>query len=182
MFTRTIALIGEENLNKLKNKKVAVFGLGGVGGFAVEALCRSGIQNFLLVDNDIVNISNFNRQIIATEENLNKEKTLALKERILSINKNAKVEIKNLFYLPENSNEIDFSLYDYIIDAVDTVSAKIEIILRAKECGVNPEVVMLWVGHESDNDVKTSRVDRGYTTYSDDYLLSEINKIHYEYK
>ena len=136
MFSRTLALIGEENLNKLKNKKVAVFGLGGVGGFTVEALCRSGIQNFLLIDNDIVNISNFNRQIIATEENLNKEKTLALKERILSINKNAKVEVKNLFYLPENSSEINLANYDYVVDAVDTVSAKIEIILRAKENNV----------------------------------------------
>ncbi|MBR5192408.1 MAG: tRNA threonylcarbamoyladenosine dehydratase [Clostridia bacterium] len=149
MFSRTVALIGEESLNKLKGKKVAVFGLGGVGGYAVEALARSGIENFLLIDNDTVNISNFNRQIIATNENLNKEKTLALKTRILSINKNAKVEIKNLFYLPQNSTEIDLSTCHYVIDAVDTVSAKIEIILRAKELGI-PVISCMGTGGKLD--------------------------------
>ncbi len=149
MFTRTIALIGEEKLNILKQKKVLVFGLGGVGGYTVEALARSGIENFLLIDNDNVNISNFNRQIIATNENLNKEKTLALKTRILSINKNAKVEVKNLFFLPENSNEIDFSLYDYVIDAVDTVSAKIEIILKAIKSNV-PVISCMGTGGKLD--------------------------------
>lgn len=132
-FERTIALFGEENFKKLQNLKVLIFGIGGVGGYTVEALARSGIENFCLVDGDVVSESNINRQIIATTLTVGKAKVDVMKNRILEINPSAKVETKKLFYLPENSGEIDFEKYDYIIDAIDTVSAKLDIIERAKK-------------------------------------------------
>ena len=131
-FERTISLFGEENFAKLQNKSVLVFGVGGVGGYAVEALARSGIENFCLVDGDVVSESNINRQIIATTKTVGRAKVEVMKERILEINENAKVETKQLFYLPENANELDFEKYDFVIDAIDTVTAKLDIIERAK--------------------------------------------------
>lgn len=148
-FSRTAMLIGEENVEKLSSCHVAVFGIGGVGGYVVEALARSGVGEFHLIDNDTVNITNINRQIIATHDTLGKYKTEVMKERILSINPDAKVNVYNTFYLPENSSEFDFSKYDYIVDAVDTVTAKIEIIVNAKKAGV-PVISSMGTGNKLD--------------------------------
>jgi len=132
-FERTISLFGEEKFAKLKNKKILIFGIGGVGGYVVEALARSGVENFCLVDGDVVSESNTNRQIIATIKTVGRPKVEVMKERILEINENAKVEAKHIFYLPENAEEIDFEKFDYVIDAIDTVTAKLDIIERAKK-------------------------------------------------
>ena len=134
-FSRTELLIGKEALERLQNAKVAVFGIGGVGGFAVEALVRSGIGQFDLIDNDKVCMTNLNRQIIATRKTIGKYKTDLMKERILEINPDAKVEVHRCFYLPEKQEEFDFSEYTYVIDAVDTVTAKIGIIEQSKKAG-----------------------------------------------
>ena len=135
-FMRTEMLLGAENMKKLKSAHVAVFGLGGVGGHVCEALARCGIENFTLFDNDKVASSNLNRQIIATVDTLGMDKTEAMKNRILSINPSAEVVCHNVFYLPENADNFPFSGIDYIVDAIDTVSAKIELVLRAKELGI----------------------------------------------
>ena len=132
-FERTISLIGEEKFNKLKSAKILIFGIGGVGGYTVEALARSGIENFCLVDGDCVSESNINRQLIATTRTVGRPKVEVMKERILEINPDAQVETKQMFYLPENSKEIDFKKYDYIIDAIDTITAKLDIIMQAKK-------------------------------------------------
>jgi len=135
-FSRTAQLIGEENVKNLFSKHVIVFGCGGVGGFVVEALARSGIGKISLVDNDSVNISNINRQIIALHSTVGKQKVDVLKNRILDINPNCQVFTFNTFFLPENSHSFDFSQYDYVVDAVDTVTAKIEIIKKSKDANV----------------------------------------------
>ena len=135
-FSRTAQLIGEENVKNLFSKHVIVFGCGGVGGFVVEALARSGIGKITLVDNDSVNISNINRQIIALHSTVGKQKVDVLKNRILDINPNCQVFTFNTFFLPENSHSFDFSQYDYVVDAVDTVTAKIEIIKKSKDANV----------------------------------------------
>ena len=135
-FSRTAQLIGEENVKKLFSKHVIVFGCGGVGGFVVEALARSGIGKISLVDNDSVNTSNINRQIIALHSTVGKQKVDVLKNRILDINPNCQVFTFNTFFLPENSHSFDFSQYDYVVDAVDTVTAKIEIIKKSKDANV----------------------------------------------
>ncbi|MBO4940943.1 MAG: tRNA threonylcarbamoyladenosine dehydratase [Clostridia bacterium] len=135
-FMRTEMLLGAENMKKLKSAHVAVFGLGGVGGHACEALARCGIQNFTLFDNDKVASSNLNRQIIATVDTIGMDKTEAMKNRILSISPSAKVVCHNIFYLPENADNFSFSGIDYVVDAIDTVSAKIELVLRAKKLGI----------------------------------------------
>lgn len=132
-FIRSEMLLGSEALEKLHKSKVAVFGIGGVGGYVCEALARVGVGKFLLVDKDTVSLSNINRQIIATHNTVDQYKTTIMKERILSINPNALVEEKICFFLPENSNEFNFKEFDYVIDCVDTVSAKLEIILKCKE-------------------------------------------------
>ena len=123
--TRTVMLIGEDSFNKIKNSKVAVFGLGGVGGYAVEALARAGVGEIHLIDNDKISESNINRQIIATYETLGTYKTDAFEKRIASINPHCHVEKFTQFVTPENLSEFDLALYDYVIDAIDTVSAKI---------------------------------------------------------
>lgn len=130
--SRTAMLIGERAVEKLHQAKVAVFGIGGVGSYVVEALARAGIGHFLLVDGDVVSESNINRQIIATVDTVGRDKVEVGKERILSINPDAEVVTKKLVYLPETANTLDFSSYDYVIDAVDTVTAKIEIVKRCK--------------------------------------------------
>lgn len=135
-FDRTALLIGEENLKKLSTKSVAVFGIGGVGGFTVEALVRSGVSNIAIFDSDSISITNLNRQIIATADRVGQSKTAVMKERILSINPSAKVECVNIFYLPENADSIDLTKYDYIVDAIDTVSSKLELIARAKNLNI----------------------------------------------
>lgn len=131
LFERTKLLIGEEAFEKISNSHVAVFGVGGVGGYVIEALARSGVNNISLFDNDEINETNVNRQIFALKETIGKDKVEVAKARILSINPKANVTCHKIFYLPDNADEFDFSKYDYVVDAVDTVSAKIEIISRA---------------------------------------------------
>ena len=130
-FSRTQLLLGKEGMDALAGAKVAIFGIGGVGGYVVEALARSGVGSFVIVDDDKVCLTNINRQIIATRKTIGKYKVEVMRDRILEINPDAQVEMRQCFYLPENAHEFDFSEYSYVVDAVDTVTAKIEIIMRA---------------------------------------------------
>ncbi len=148
-FSRTELMFGREGMEKLENSRVAVFGIGGVGGYTVEALARSGVGSFDLIDDDKVCLTNINRQIIATRKTVGKYKVEVMKERILEINPNAKVNIHQCFYLPSNAEEFDFTQYDYIVDAIDTVSAKIEMILRAQEKNV-PIISCMGAGNKLD--------------------------------
>lgn len=132
-FIRTQMLLGKEALESLSNKRVAIFGVGGVGGYVCEALVRCGIGEFDIIDNDTVAESNLNRQIIALHSTIGRSKVEVMKERMLDINPQAKVNTHECFFLPENSDTFDFSQYDYVVDCVDTVTAKIEIIMKAKE-------------------------------------------------
>lgn len=134
-FSRTEMLLGPEAMDRIKNARIAVFGIGGVGGHTVEALVRSGIQHIDIIDNDTVSVTNINRQIIATHSSIGKYKVDVMKERILDINPEAKVKAFRCFYLPETKDQFDFKQYDYVVDAVDTVTAKIQLILQAKEAG-----------------------------------------------
>lgn len=135
IFARTEMLIGEDGVKRLSQASVIIFGIGGVGGYTAEALARSGVGHLTLVDSDTVSESNINRQIIATMDTIGRYKADIMSERIRSINPSAEVDARRCFYLPQNSHEFDFTEYDYIVDAVDTVSAKLEIITRAKQCG-----------------------------------------------
>ncbi|HHZ03028.1 MAG TPA: tRNA threonylcarbamoyladenosine dehydratase [Tissierellia bacterium] len=135
-FSRTQLLLGKEAMEKLKNSTVAIFGIGGVGTFVVEALARCGIENFALFDDDKVCLTNINRQLIATRKTIGKKKVHVMAERILDINPKAKVDTFEVFYMPENAHEYDLTKYDYIVDAVDTVTAKIELIVRAKDSNI----------------------------------------------
>lgn len=148
-FSRTELLLGAEGMEALANARVAVFGIGGVGGFTVEALARSGVGTFDIVDDDKVCLTNINRQIIATRKTVGKYKVDVMKERILDINPKAVVNTHQCFYLPENAHEFDFSQYDYVVDAVDTVTAKIELILRAKESNT-PIISCMGAGNKLD--------------------------------
>lgn len=134
-FSRTQLLFGEEAMEKLKGSRVAVFGIGGVGGYCVEALARSGVGTLDLIDDDTVNITNLNRQIIATHATLGMDKVDAAKERVLSINPGAVVHTHKTFYLPETAGEFDFTQYDYVVDAIDTVTGKLMLVQAAKEAG-----------------------------------------------
>ena len=134
-FIRSEMLFTKEGLEKLRNKRVAIFGLGGVGGYVLEALVRSGIENFDLIDNDVVSESNINRQILATIFSVGKDKVEVAKERALSINENCNINTYKTFFLPDNSSEFDFSKYDYVIDCIDTVTGKIEIVVKANREG-----------------------------------------------
>ena len=134
-FSRTENLIGADGLQKLKKARVAVFGIGGVGGYVCEALARSGVGALDLVDKDVVSISNVNRQIIALHSTVGRLKTEVMAERIQDINPSAVVRTHNVFYLPETANEFDFSAYDYVVDAIDTVSGKIALAEQAKQSG-----------------------------------------------
>ncbi len=134
-FERTQMLLGEEALEKLNHSRVIVFGVGGVGGYVTEALARSGVGQIDIVDKDTVSLTNLNRQIIATRKTLGLYKVDVMKERIADINPDCKVNAFKCFYLPETKDLFDFSQYDYVIDAVDTVTAKIQLILQAKEAG-----------------------------------------------
>ena len=148
-FVRTEMLLGADAMDKLKNAYVAVFGIGGVGGYVVEALARSGVGKFDLIDNDTVALSNINRQIIATHSTVGKYKVDVMKERILDINPKAEVNVYKCFYLPENADEFDFTKYSYIVDAIDTVTAKLELIVRAKAAGV-PIISSMGTGNKLD--------------------------------
>ena len=135
-FSRTQLLLGEEAMNKLYKSKIAVFGIGGVGSYCLEALARVGIGKFLLIDNDVVSVSNINRQLIANINTIGLAKVEVAKERVLSINPNAEVETYQSFFLENNSKEIDLTDCDYIIDAIDTVSAKIYLAEFSQEKGI----------------------------------------------
>ncbi len=147
MFSRTELLLGADALEKLKKSHVIVFGCGGVGGHAVEALVRSGIGTITVVDNDTVSPSNINRQIIATSKNIGQRKTEVIRDRILDINPDCKVHTLDLFFLPDT--ELDLSKYDYIVDAIDTVSAKIELAVRANKLGI-PIISSMGSGNKLD--------------------------------
>ena len=151
-FERTEMLIGKEGLRKLAAARVAVFGVGGVGGYVVEALARSGVGSFVLIDNDTVSRSNINRQIIATEDTIGRKKVEVMRERILSINPQADVEICPCFYLPEKAAEFDFASWSYVVDAVDTVTAKLDIVGELKKRGVKK----LKVVYSTEEPIKTS--------------------------
>ena len=147
-FSRTEMLIGKENVEKLKNSKVAIFGVGGVGSFVVEGLARAGIGNFILVDNDKVAESNLNRQIIATTKTIGKPKVEVARERILEINPDANVEVYPEFFMPE-SPEIFDNTVDYVVDAIDTVTAKIELVMRASKLNI-PIISSMGTGNKLD--------------------------------
>ena len=147
-FSRTELLIGEEGIKKLNNAKVAIFGLGGVGSYVVEGLARAGIGNFILVDNDKVDITNLNRQIIATHKTLGMPKVEVEKQRRLDINPNANVEIYQEFFMPESKDFFDKSI-SYVVDAIDTVTAKIELIVRANKLNV-PIISSMGTGNKLD--------------------------------
>lgn len=148
-FSRTQLLIGEAAINKLQKSRVAVFGIGGVGGYVCEALVRSGVGAFDLVDDDKVCLTNLNRQIIATRKTVGKYKADVMKERMLEINPDVDVRIHRCFFLPENADDFPFDEYDYVVDAVDTVTAKIELILRAKAHNV-PIISAMGAGNKLD--------------------------------
>lgn len=147
IFERTELIAGSCALEKLKNSRVAVFGIGGVGGYTVEALVRSGVGTLDLIDADTVSESNLNRQIIAVKKTIGMLKTEAAKERALSINPNVNIYTHNVFYSPETGGMFDFSEFDYVVDAVDTVTAKVEIIKRAKAAGV-PVISSMGTGNK----------------------------------
>lgn len=148
-FSRTELLLGKAAMDKLSGSRVAVFGIGGVGGYVCEALVRSGVGAFDLIDNDKVCLSNLNRQIIATRKTVGQYKTEVMKERILEINPDADVRVRNEFFLPENADTFPFEEYDYVVDAVDTVTAKIEIIMRAQDKGI-PVISSMGAGNKLD--------------------------------
>lgn len=135
-FSRTEMLLGADAMNKLAGAHVAVFGVGGVGGYTAEALVRSGIGKLTLVDNDTVAESNINRQIIATTKTIGRYKTEVMKERALDINPEIVIEERRCFYLPDTAGEFDFTGYDYVVDAVDTVTAKLSLVEAAQKAGV----------------------------------------------
>ena len=147
-FERTSLIIGKDGVEKLNKSKVAVFGIGGVGSYVVEGLVRAGIGDFVLVDNDIVSISNINRQIIATTKTIGKPKVDIAKERILEINPNAKVETYQTFFMPDTEGIIDTSI-DYIVDCIDTVTAKIELVVRANKLNI-PIISSMGTGNKLD--------------------------------
>lgn len=147
-FSRTELIIGSEGIKKLNDSKVAIFGIGGVGSYVVEGLARAGIQNFLLVDKDEVDVTNINRQIIATTKTVGIPKVEVAKQRILDINPNANVETIQEFFLPESSEIIDNSI-DYIVDSVDTVTAKIELVMRANKLNI-PIISSMGTGNKLD--------------------------------
>ena len=147
IFERTELLVGSKGIEKLNKAKVIVFGIGGVGGHAVEALARSGVGNLTLVDNDVVSVSNINRQIIALHSTVGRYKTEVMKERILDVNPECNVETINLFYDLDTANDFDLSKYDYVIDAIDSVKSKIELIVRAKNAGT-PVISAMGAGNK----------------------------------
>ena len=146
-FERTSLLVGEEAISKLNNSKVLIFGVGGVGGYVAEALARTGVGSITIVDKDTVSESNINRQIIALHSTVGRDKVDVLKERMLDINPELQVDARKCFFLPDNASEFDFSQYDYIVDAVDTVTAKLQIIVQAKEAGV-PVISAMGAGNK----------------------------------
>lgn len=148
-LARTAMLIGEEGIEKLAKARVAVFGVGGVGGYVCEALARSGVGTLDLIDKDQVSLSNINRQIIALHSTVGQYKTEVMRERIQDINPEIQVNVHSLFFLPETADRFPFEEYDYVVDAVDTVTAKLELVKRAREKGV-PIISCMGAGNKLD--------------------------------
>lgn len=148
-FSRTELLFGKEAMDKLAGSKVAVFGIGGVGGYVCEALVRSGVGAFDLIDDDKVCLTNLNRQIIATRSTVGKYKTDVMRDRMLDINPNVEVEVHKCFFLPENANDFPWDSYDYVVDAVDTVTAKIALVMKCKEKNI-PIISSMGAGNKLD--------------------------------
>ena len=148
-FSRTELLLGKENMEKLASARVCIFGIGGVGGYVAEALARSGVGYLELVDNDVVALSNLNRQIVATHDTLGRYKVDVMKDRILSINPEAEVVTHRCFYLPETQSQFDFTKYDYVVDAIDTVAGKISLALQAEASGT-PIISSMGAGNKLD--------------------------------
>lgn len=148
-FSRSLMLFGDKGMQKIAQSRVAVFGIGGVGGAAAEALVRGGIGAIDLIDNDQVSLSNLNRQIIALHSTIGFEKVDVMKERLLDVNQTVQINTFKLFYLPENADEVDLSVYDYIVDAVDTVKAKLELVTRAWQLGI-PIISAMGAGNKID--------------------------------
>ena len=148
-FSRTQLLLGKEAMEKLQRSRVAVFGIGGVGGYVCEALVRSGVGAFDLIDDDKVCLTNLNRQIIATRKTVGKYKADVMKERMQEINPDVEVNVHRCFFLPENAEDFPFEKYDYVVDAVDTVTAKLEIVMQAKKKRV-PVISCMGAGNKLD--------------------------------
>lgn len=148
-FSRTELLLGHDNMEKLRNARVAVFGIGGVGGFTVEALARSGVGTLDLIDDDRVCLTNINRQIIATRKTIGQYKVDAAKERILDINPDAVVNTYKIFFMPDTADAFDFSVYDYVVDAIDTVTGKIMLVEAAQKAGT-PIISSMGAGNKLD--------------------------------
>ncbi len=146
-FSRTEQQIGKEAVKKLRTSSVAVFGIGGVGGYVVEALARSGIGMLTIFDNDMIGLTNLNRQIIATHSTIGEYKVDVAKRRILDINPEAQVIANRMFFLPENAEEIEFTRFDYVVDAIDTVTGKIELVMCAKKAGI-PIICSMGAGNK----------------------------------
>lgn len=148
-FSRTELLLGKENMERLANARVAVFGIGGVGGYTVEALARSGVGTLDLIDDDKVCLTNINRQIHATRKTVGRYKADVAKERVLEINPQAAVNVYKTFYMPDTADQFDFTQYDYIVDAIDTVTGKLELVEQAAKCGV-PIISSMGAGNKMD--------------------------------
>lgn len=148
-FSRTELLLGKEVMEKIYNSKIAVFGAGGVGSYAIEALARTGVGSFIIVDNDIISLSNINRQLIATMKTLGKPKAEVIKERLIDINPNVSVITYETFFLPENAYSINLDNCDYIVDAIDTITAKLQLAIIAKEKNI-PIIASLGTGNKVD--------------------------------
>lgn len=147
--SRTVLLVGEKGIDELKKSRVAIFGLGGVGSYVVEGLARAGIGSFDLIDKDVVSLSNINRQLFATTSTVGRKKADVAKERVLDINPEAVIQTYDCFFLPETSEMFDFLNYDYIIDAVDTITAKLELVMKAKDAGI-PIISSMGTGNKLD--------------------------------
>ncbi len=148
-FSRTQLLIGEKAMEKLKNSRVAVFGIGGVGGYVVEALARSGIGSLDLIDSDTVSLTNLNRQLIATRQTIGEYKVDVAEQRILEINPDCRIRTFKAFFTAETASDFDFSQYDYVVDAIDTVSGKIELVLQSERAGI-PVISCMGTGNHLD--------------------------------
>ena len=148
-YSRPRLLLGAEGLEKLRNARVAIFGLGGVGGYVAEALARSGIGQIDLIDDDTINLTNLNRQVLALHSTIGMPKVEAAKQRILDIDPTIQVRTYETFYLPETADQFDFSQYDYVIDAIDTVTGKLQLIAQAKNAGV-PVISCMGTGNKID--------------------------------
>lgn len=146
-FSRTELLLGNEAMQRLASARVAVFGIGGVGGHAAEALVRSGVGSIDLIDSDVVSVTNLNRQLVATHKTVGRKKVDVLRDRLLEINPDLRIAVHDCFFLPENASNFDFSAYAYVVDAVDTVTAKIEIVCRCVEAGT-PVISCMGTGNK----------------------------------